>query len=41
LLELCRQCDAEAASQLLEQHITKAGREMKEFIERNQVEGVG
>lgn len=34
LLELCRQRDAEAASQLLEEHITKAGREMKEFIER-------
>ena len=32
ILELCRQRDAEAASQLLERHITKAGREMKEFI---------
>jgi len=36
LLELCRQGDAEAASHLLHEHITKAGREMKEFIEREQ-----
>lgn len=34
ILELCRQRDAEAASQLLERHITKAGRDMKEFIKR-------
>ncbi|MCI0664049.1 MAG: GntR family transcriptional regulator [Acidobacteria bacterium] len=34
ILDLCRHKDAEAASQLLEQHITKAGREMKEFIKR-------
>jgi DNA-binding GntR family transcriptional regulator len=33
-MELCRQRDAKAASQLLEQHISKAGREMKEFIKR-------
>lgn len=32
ILELCRQRDAEGASRLLEQHITKAGRDMKEFI---------
>jgi DNA-binding GntR family transcriptional regulator len=36
ILELCRQRDAEAASRLLEQHITKAGHEMKEFIQREQ-----
>jgi len=34
ILELCRRRDAEAASQLLERHITKAGRDMKEFIKR-------
>ncbi|MFN7928100.1 MAG: GntR family transcriptional regulator [Blastocatellia bacterium] len=34
ILELCRQRKAKAASQLLEQHITKAGRELKEFIKR-------
>lgn len=34
ILELCRQGDADAAGQLLERHITKAGREMKEFITR-------
>jgi DNA-binding GntR family transcriptional regulator len=34
ILELCRQRDAEAASQLLERHISKAGRDMKEFISR-------
>ena len=34
ILELCRQRDAEAASQLLERHITKAGRDMKEFIKQ-------
>ncbi len=32
ILELCRQRDAEAASQLLERHISRAGRDMKEFI---------
>jgi DNA-binding GntR family transcriptional regulator len=34
LLELCREGDAESASRLLDEHITRAGREMKEFIER-------
>jgi DNA-binding GntR family transcriptional regulator len=34
ILELCRQRDARAASQLLEAHISKAGREMKEFIKK-------
>ncbi len=34
ILELCRQRKASAASQLLERHITKAGREMKEFIKQ-------
>ena len=34
ILELCRRRDAEAAGQLLERHIAKAGREMKEFITR-------
>jgi len=34
IMELCRQRHAEAASQLLERHISKAGREMKEFIKR-------
>ena len=34
ILELCRQRDAEAASQLLEQHISKAGREMRVFIKQ-------
>ncbi len=34
ILELCRQRDAEAACQLLERHITKAGRDMKEFIKQ-------
>lgn len=34
ILELCRQRDAKAASQLLERHITKAGRDMKEFIKQ-------
>jgi DNA-binding GntR family transcriptional regulator len=33
-MELCRRRDAEAASRLLERHISKAGREMKEFIKR-------
>ncbi len=36
LLELCRKRDTDAASHLLNEHITKAGREMKEFIEREQ-----
>ena len=36
ILELCRKRDAEAASQLLEKHITEAGREMKEFIQQEQ-----
>lgn len=34
ILELCRQREAEAASRLLEAHISKAGREMKEFIQQ-------
>lgn len=34
ILELCRQRDASAASQLLEQHIIKAGRDMKDFIQQ-------
>ena len=34
ILDLCRQGDADGASQLLERHITKAGRDMKEFIKR-------
>ena len=34
ILELCRQRNAAAASRLLEDHITKAGREMKEFIKK-------
>lgn len=34
ILELCRQRDVEAASQLLVRHISKAGRDMKEFINR-------
>lgn len=34
ILELCRQRDAEAASQLLEQHISKAGHEMRVFIKQ-------
>ena len=34
ILELCRQRNAAAASQLLEEHITKAGREMKEFMKQ-------
>lgn len=38
ILELCRQRDAEAASQLLESHITEAGREMKEFIKRQRAQ---
>jgi DNA-binding GntR family transcriptional regulator len=37
ILELCRRRDVEGASRLLEQHITKAGREMKEFIKRKQM----
>jgi DNA-binding GntR family transcriptional regulator len=37
ILELCRQRDTDAASQLLERHISKAGREMKEFIKRKRV----
>ena len=36
ILELCRQRNAAAASQLLEEHITKAGREMKEFMKQEQ-----
>ncbi|HKQ78090.1 MAG TPA: GntR family transcriptional regulator [Blastocatellia bacterium] len=36
LLELCRKRETDAASRLLDEHITKAGREMKEFIEREQ-----
>jgi DNA-binding GntR family transcriptional regulator len=32
ILDLCRQRDAEGASELLERHITKAGRDMKDFI---------
>lgn len=39
ILELCRQRDAEAASQLLEQHISKAGRELKEFIKQQRKQG--
>jgi DNA-binding GntR family transcriptional regulator len=38
ILELCRKRDAEAASQLLEWHITEAGREMKEFIKRQRAQ---
>mgnify|MGYP002146122192 FL=1 len=34
ILELCRQRDAEAASQMLEQHISKAGRDMRVFIKQ-------
>jgi DNA-binding GntR family transcriptional regulator len=34
ILEMCRERNAALASQLLEEHITKAGREMKEFIKR-------
>ena len=34
ILELCRRRDAEAASELLEHHITKAGRDMKDFIKQ-------
>jgi len=34
ILELCRQREAEAVSQLLKQHITKAGREMKGGIQQ-------
>jgi DNA-binding GntR family transcriptional regulator len=40
ILELCRQRDAEAAGQLLERHITKAGHEMKEFIQRERAREV-
>jgi DNA-binding GntR family transcriptional regulator len=36
LLELCRQKETEAAIRLLERHITKAGREIKEFMRRGQ-----
>lgn len=36
ILELCRQRNAAAASQLLEEHITKAGRELKEFMKQGQ-----
>jgi DNA-binding GntR family transcriptional regulator len=36
ILELCRRRDARAASKLLERHITKAGRDMKKFIKRQQ-----
>jgi DNA-binding GntR family transcriptional regulator len=34
ILEMCRERKAALASQLLEEHITKAGREMKEFIKQ-------
>lgn len=34
ILELCRRGEAEEAGQLLARHITKAGREMREFISR-------
>jgi len=34
ILELCRQRDADAASQMLEQHISKAGHEMRVFIKQ-------
>ena len=34
ILELCRQRDAEAASQMLEQHISKAGHDKRVFIKQ-------
>jgi DNA-binding GntR family transcriptional regulator len=34
ILELCRRRDAEGACRLLEQHISKAGRDMKEFMDQ-------
>lgn len=34
ILDLCRKRDARGASELLERHITKAGRDMKEFIKQ-------
>jgi len=37
IMELCRRRDAEAASQLLERHINKAGRDMKEFIKGRKI----
>jgi DNA-binding GntR family transcriptional regulator len=39
LLELCRQQDTQGAISLLEEHITKAGREIKEFM-RNGLDSV-
>ncbi|MBI1760272.1 MAG: GntR family transcriptional regulator [Acidobacteria bacterium] len=36
ILELCRQRKAAAASRLLEEHIAKAGRELKEFMQQGQ-----
>jgi DNA-binding GntR family transcriptional regulator len=38
ILELCRQRDADAACKLLERHITRAGRDIKEFIKRQREE---
>jgi len=38
ILELCRQRDADAACQMLERHITRAGRDMKEFIKEQRAQ---